>query len=249
MREEVDVSNVVPAEEDGATRFHGYVESLAQTEDWNRMGFYPGLSSERWFNSGDFPLAIACEDEYLSIRRELLALDDTGFREENEKIARTGAWGVFFLFERGRKNVENCSRCPYTTRLIESHRAIRTSAGLAYFSRMSPGSRIAPHRGPTNVRVRCHLGIQIPEGDCGLQVDNEIRGWNEGKCLIFNDYLRHESWNNTSSERIVLVVDLWHPELTSREVLWLEGLHRYVAAQANNLSRYWAVNSQWCDAG
>jgi aspartyl/asparaginyl beta-hydroxylase (cupin superfamily) len=213
------------------------------------MGFYPGLSSKPWYNSADIPIAVDCEEAYGGIRQELLALDNTGFQRENERIARTGAWDVFFLFQRGRKNLENCARCPCTTRLIESHSTLRTLAGLAYFSRMSPGSRIAPHRGPTNVRLRCHLGILVPEGDCGLRVDNEIRRWDEGKCLVFNDHLKHETWNNTSSDRVVLVIDLWHPELTSREVLWLEGLHRYVAAQAANLGSYWATNTTSWDAG
>ncbi len=43
------------------------------------------------------------------------------------------------------------------------------------FSRMRAGTHIAPHRGPTNLRLRCHLGITIPAGDCAIRVGEETR--------------------------------------------------------------------------
>jgi len=43
------------------------------------------------------------------------------------------------------------------------------------------------------------------------------RRWVEGEVCLFDDSFEHEVWNRTSSERIVLIVDLWHPELTTSE--------------------------------
>jgi hypothetical protein len=46
----------------------------------------------------------------------------------------------------------------------------RTHRGLTCFSRIGPGSSIAPHVGPTNLRLRRHLGITVPDacGICGI---------------------------------------------------------------------------------
>jgi hypothetical protein len=60
---------------------------------------------------------------------------------------------------------------------------------------------------------------------------------------VFDDHLEHESWNFTGEPRIVLIIDLWHPDLTPPEIALLEGLHRYAGYQAVSLNRYWARNA------
>jgi aspartyl/asparaginyl beta-hydroxylase (cupin superfamily) len=60
---------------------------------------------------------------------------------------------------------------------------------------------------------------------------------------VFNDRFEHEAWNHTDQDRIVLIVDLWHPALSSTEVSLLEGLHRYAFSHARRLNRYWAANA------
>jgi aspartyl/asparaginyl beta-hydroxylase (cupin superfamily) len=159
-------------------------------------------------------------------------------------MTRIGNWEVFLFYERGQKNLETCSRCPVITQIIESHNTVRTLAGLMYVSRTKPGTHIVPHHGPTNMRLRVHLGITIPEGDCALRVGNEIRRWEEGKCLVFDDHFEHESWNYTKQPRVVLILDIWHPDLTNREIAFLEGLHRYAYYQARSLNRYWTANAE-----
>jgi aspartate beta-hydroxylase len=108
---------------------------------------------------------------------------------------------------------------------------------------MRAGTHIAAHCGPTNLRVRCHLGISVPAGDCAIRVGSETRRWAEGECLVFDDHFEHEAWNHTGQERIVLVVDLWHPDLSALEVRLLEGFHSYAATHARRLTRYWAANA------
>lgn len=137
--------------------------------------------------------------------------------------------------------------CPVTTRGIETLPAMRTAAGLIYVSRMRSGAHIRPHRGPTNLRLRCHLGISVPDGDCALRVGDDTRQWQEGRCLVFDDYLEHEAWNHTAQDRIVLIVDLWHPGLSATEVRLLEWLHGYSYGYARRLHRYWAANAAAAD--
>ena len=33
------------------------------------------------------------------------------------------------------------------------------------------------------------------------------------KVLLFDDSFEHEVWNHTSEPRLVLIVDIWHPQL------------------------------------
>jgi len=52
----------------------------------------------------------------------------------------------------------------------------------------------------------------------------------------------HEVWNESDRRRVVLVVDLWHPDLDDDEVALLSGLYRYGTAIGDNRQRYWARN-------
>lgn len=225
-------------------RFHRYIASFAEPDFESCMKIYPGLEAKAWHEAGAFPLAQALEAEFPAICREIRALDEARFTPEIEPIRRTGSWNVLFFHERGRRNEDVCARCPVTARVIETQGAVRTLAGLSYVSRLAPGTHVAPHYGPTNLRLRCHLAITVPVGNCGIRVDSQTRQWKEGKCLVFDDFLLHEAWNHTNSDRVVLIVDVWHPSLSDEEVALLTGLHRYAAAQAASLQAYWSANEK-----
>jgi aspartyl/asparaginyl beta-hydroxylase (cupin superfamily) len=60
------------------------------------------------------------------------------------------------------------------------------------------------------------LPLIVPEG-CGLRVGNETRAWREGEALIFDDSIEHEAWNTSDRVRVVLLFDIWRPELTEGE--------------------------------
>jgi aspartyl/asparaginyl beta-hydroxylase (cupin superfamily) len=231
-------------------RFHSYIAGLRENTHGNaaRMARYPSLSSNAFYDPSSFPLARALEESASEIVKEFAALRPSDFHRESEAIARTGDWDIFMLFERGKINEQNCQACPITSKTIFENGGMQTLSGLAYFSRLAPGTRIAPHAGPTNVRLRCHLGIKVSPF-AGIRVDGQERSWTEGKCLVLNDALQHEAWNLGGEERVVLVVDLWHPDLTSVEVELLEGLQRYAFAHAENLTKYWEKNDRARTAG
>jgi hypothetical protein len=228
----------------GRKRFQRYIEGLADSSEPSSGAIYPDLPSQPWHEPGDFPLVAYLESHYEQIRDEILALEASRFHRESERIGRTGDWDVAFLYERGRRHDDACTACPVTTFGIDTHPTIRTAAGLTYVSRLRAGTHISTHRGPTNLRVRCHLAVTVPEGDCAIRVGNRTERWQEGKCLVFDDYFVHEAWNHAEEDRIVLVVDLWHPGLSSTEVTLLEGLHGYMYLHARRLSRYWSANAR-----
>ncbi len=67
-----------------------------------------------------------------------------------------------------------------------------------------------------NCRLICHLPLIVPKG-CWFRVGNETREWEEGKMLIFDDSIEHEAKNPTGELRIILLFDIWRPELTRSE--------------------------------
>jgi len=87
---------------------------------------------------------------------------------------------------------------------------------MCYFSIMGPRTHVAPHCGFINARVRCHLALVVPDGG-HMRVGSESRAWVEGKALLFDDSFEHEVWNDSPSGRVVLLFDVWHPDLTAVE--------------------------------
>jgi aspartate beta-hydroxylase len=64
--------------------------------------------------------------------------------------------------------------------------------------------------------VVSHLALMVPP-DCALRVGGEEQVWCEGRTLVFDDTYEHEAWNLSKQVRVVLIADLWHPQLTEVE--------------------------------
>ena len=97
----------------------------------------------------------------------------------------------------GRKYFSN------TLSLFENFKEVIT-VSIARF----PSSRIIPkHKGNRDL-VRIHYGIDVPDGDIAFTVKGEEKKWENGKAFAFNDFYEHGGWNNTNSDRIILIVDL-----------------------------------------
>lgn len=152
------------------------------------------------------------------IRNEGLKLlsRDGLFMNEQENLKDTGDWKQFELYSRGAKT-KNCHMAPITCQLIRNFKAASTcKRGQVKFSVMHPNTHVHSHCGPTNCRIRAHLGLQVPKNTF-IRVANETRSWKDGEWLIFDDSYEHEVWHNGTSVRLVLIVDVWHPDLTEDE--------------------------------
>jgi aspartate beta-hydroxylase len=139
------------------------------------------------------------------------------FVDENENLRDKGDWKQFEIYGRGKRNIPNCKKTPVTCDLIEKFpTASGCKRGQVKFSVMLPNTHVWPHTGPTNCRLRAHLGLQVPDGTY-IRVSNETKSWQNGEWLIFDDSFEHEVWHNGTKTRLVLIVDVWHPEITDDE--------------------------------
>ena len=83
---------------------------------------------------------------------------------------------------------------------------------------ISGNTTIPPHAGPTNSRLRAHLGLIVPKkGEVNIRVGNETVGWKPGKWTVIDDSFEHEVVNNGNGPRLILLVDFRHPDVGRSE--------------------------------
>ncbi|KAM9417054.1 aspartyl/asparaginyl beta-hydroxylase-like isoform 32-T32 [Salvelinus alpinus] len=189
---------------------------------WQRSLYnVDGLKAQPWWtpkDTGYMDLVKTLERNWRTIRDEALSVIDksTGlFVPEEENLREKGEWGQFTLWQQGKKAGESCHSVPKTCGLLERYpEATGCKRGQIKFSVMQPGTHVWPHTGPTNCRLRMHLGLVIPKTGCKIRCTNDTRAWEEGKVLIFDDSFEHEVWQDADSYRLIFIVDVWHPELT-----------------------------------
>jgi aspartate beta-hydroxylase len=199
--------------------------------------YMPSLPASPYLPRANFPWIGQFEAQTAAIRAELEAVlpnPDTAERVftsaelERENLRGDGAeptWTGYYFFRHGVRREGNCAQCPVTTRALQSlplsH--VRDHGPEVLFSVFTPGTHLLPHRGVTNVRVVGHLPLIVPEG-CALRVGGEVHEWAEGRTVAFDDTYEHEAWNRSARTRVVLIFDLWHPDLSAVEIAALSDL-------------------------
>ncbi|XP_072590765.1 aspartyl/asparaginyl beta-hydroxylase isoform X3 [Vulpes vulpes] len=183
-----------------------------------------GLKAQPWWTpkeTGYTELVKSLERNWKLIRDEGLAVMDKAkglFLPEDENLREKGDWSQFTLWQQGRKNENACKGAPKTCSLLDKFpETTGCRRGQIKYSIMHPGTHVWPHTGPTNCRLRMHLGLVIPKEGCKIRCANETKTWEEGKVLIFDDSFEHEVWQDATSFRLIFIVDVWHPELTPQQ--------------------------------
>lgn len=197
--------------------------SSATTVRPDPQGFtFAGLTSKPWHEASDFPWVAAFEDaveditaEYRALRQEhadnIKAYDYAGLEGE--------FWQSFQFVTRHRELPENAALCPRTAALLKTiphYPAFRD----AMFSILEGGGVIAPHRDVSNVFLTMHLPLIVP-GNGFMEVGGLKREWKQGEAMIFDSSYHHQAQNNSDEDRVILLVDFLHPDLTDQEAEWV----------------------------
>ncbi len=196
-----------------------------------RAYYCPELPQIQFYPRSTFPWLSALEDATDEIRQELrtvLAHEEafvpyvqTPPRDapaSRHALLNKRDWSAFFLWKDGEIVPENAARCPRTLAALAAapFPRIRGHSPSILFSLLRPGARIAAHTGFLNCRLICHLPLIVP-GGCRFRVGNDERAWEEGKAWVFDDTIEHEAWNSSNELRVVLIFDVWRPELAEEE--------------------------------
>ncbi|NRF70070.1 aspartyl/asparaginyl beta-hydroxylase domain-containing protein [Aquincola sp. S2] len=190
---------------------------------------FPELPTIQFHDRSAFPWLDAIEAATDDIRAEMLAVLDAGdlvpyVQSDPRRPAQRGGlvdnpqWSAFFLWQHGQVVARNAERCPRTMAAL-AHAPLTQMPGrspAALFSVLRPGTRIPPHHGFVNTRLIVHLPLVVPQG-CALRVGNEVREWVEGRAWLFDDTIEHEAWNPTDRTRVILLFEVWRPELSAAE--------------------------------
>jgi len=194
--------------------------------------FYPDLPSVEFADPKQFAWREAVEQAGDPIRKEaemLLATDGTfgpyvkrtGDRPQGDVhgLMEDPSWSTFDLTRKGAPVHDRITKCPYThTAIVENvpYCDIPNRAPSIMYSLLTAGSRIPPHTGMINVRWICHLPLIVP-GNGALRVGSTSTEWQEYNLMVFDDTVEHEAWNNSGRDRLVLIFDIWRPDLSSDE--------------------------------
>ncbi|KAH3889894.1 aspartate beta-hydroxylase domain-containing protein 2-like [Dreissena polymorpha] len=208
--------------------FHYKCQELISTPIWEN------------FHGADTELLESALDDIKTECERVIASGDGHWKRNSTS---SGEWDTFHLINQGTVIMENATLCPNTLKVVQNLPSVmdRNVFGNVFFSMIKPGTVIAEHFGPTNIRLRCHLGLSVNK-ECLLTVDDQTTSWSEGRCLVFDDSFLHSvahfgipdrpapelcssllenrhsvSRTEKSSDRVVLIVDLWHPDITPKE--------------------------------
>jgi aspartyl/asparaginyl beta-hydroxylase (cupin superfamily) len=210
--------------------------------------FVPGVPARTFYEPGTVEAAEPLERSFPIVRDELMALlgsERRGFREYTGEFGHLApGWNTFNLFLLGERVEENCKRCPRTSAMVEG--LPRVDRLHVMFSALNAGAQIGRHFGPMNGLLRVHLPLIVPEG-CGLRVGDDIRSWEEGRVLVFDDSFEHEVWNYSDGVRVVLFMSVWHPCFAPDELPALERL-RAVLSSEILLHGEWKLRQQQATA-
>jgi hypothetical protein len=192
--------------------------------------YFPELPQRQFFEPAEFPWLEPMLNLLPAMRGEFAAIEagkepfspyvsrDPSRPAPANPLLDDPSWGAFWFWKAGEPVAAGAARCPATMEALE-HAPMPRMPGrspVAHWSRLLPGTHIAPHHGMLNTRLICHIPICTAPA-CTLRVGSEVREWTDGVPLVFDDSIEHEARNAGDKARTVLLFEIWRPEITEAE--------------------------------
>ncbi len=170
------------------------------------------------------------EDNWKMILEEYKNVNPTPIKGDlffNSDIIKTNKWKKFYIKWYDDIPDKTKQKIPKLSKLLDTIPSVR----LAMFSVLKPGTKILPHEGPYKGALRCHLGLSCPskKDGCVLTVDGKEYGWENGKCLVWDDTYTHSVVNNSNQDRIILFMDIDRPT----NFKWIQKITHYLGSLTN----------------
>lgn len=175
-------------------------------------------------NNGKFPWALELESHSHIVMKELenflLSQRKKGSEEERWLGPRFQGnhygteWKTLGLQDRGLWDGDNVESFPLTVKLLSQ---LKVPSCEAFFARQGPNSGIQPHSDLNNFILTAHLAVDVPVNQSYIRVGDEVKYWENGKVMVFDTSIFHSTKNEGITDRYVLLIRFWHPDLTEQE--------------------------------
>ena len=191
--------------------------------------YVPGLNAQPFYPVDDHAWCGKLATKYKDIKREFskVTSDMAKLEREGNNVWASAltqdassygtGWKTLVLMDRGIWDPTNTILFSRTAKAVRDSGAPVTEV---FFASMEPHSAIQPHSDFTNFVVTSHLGLEIPESGsnkCRLTIGDETRQWINGEVMLFDTSIRHEAINESDQTRFILMLRVWHPDLTQLE--------------------------------
>lgn len=204
--------------------------------------YFPGLPQIAFYDRADFDWVAELEAAYPDILAEVETVmadqddilpyvqADPSRPNRGHALLNDARWSAYHFFENGLPINTHHERCPKTITALSKTPMpfIAGRSPMALFSILKPKTHIPPHHGMLNTRLICHLPLIVPD-NCQLRVGNHVKTVEPGKVMIFDDSLEHEAWNDSDAVRVILLFEIWRPELSALERQALTALFESVS--------------------
>lgn len=190
--------------------------------------YMPDLPAHEFTPREELPWAAEVESHATEVRGEYLAALESGAQHLPYVDANTRSpiwrelrgnldWSSLHLFSMAQES-PLASHFPKTLEAIAAADVVRIEGRPMelFFSRLKPGTHIPPHYGIANNRITVHLPLIVP-GDSSIRVGHAMHHWREGEIVAFDDSFEHEAWNRAPADRVVLIFEAHHPDLSRKE--------------------------------
>lgn len=176
---------------------------------------FSSIKNTPYIDLGQFKELKVLEDNWEIFREEALKLNQSEQIKSSDKLDdlgfnsffRTG-WKRFYLKWYGSTLDSANQLCPKTVEILESIPSVKA----AMFAMLPPGATLQKHRDPYAGSLRYHLGLVTPNSDdCYINVDGKDYSWRDGEAVMFDETYIHYAANNSSSNRIILFLDIKRP--------------------------------------
>lgn len=191
--------------------------------------YVPGLTVQEFWDNESFEWTQKLASKYKAIRKEFLDVtaDMARLQQEGNNIW-AGAltedassygvgWKTLVLMDRSRWDPVNVNLFPVTSKAVYD---AGVPAVEVFFASLQPNSNIQPHSDFTNFVLTSHLALDIPysgENKCRIRIGDTTRQWINGNIMVFDTSLMHDAVNESDKTRYILMMRVWHPDLTPVE--------------------------------
>lgn len=191
--------------------------------------YLPGLTVQEFWEVPTFDWCAKLQDKYPQILQEFqtVTADLESLKEQGNNIwagaltedasSYGEGWKTLVLMDRGRWDPVNVNLFPVTAKAVKDSGVPATEV---FFASMQPHTVIKPHSDFTNFVLTSHLPLVVPysgQNKCRLTIGETTREWINGQLLLFDTSIIHDAVNDSDQTRYILMLRLWHPDLTAIE--------------------------------